>query len=112
MLRILTIFLLAVSALAENPTTPVWDPVFQSEFTESYPDTPTHVRGKVYYDTTVNMMRVDRQDGQHDMFCSSVNPNVSTPCILLMRENKRYIVYPAKRLCCYCCNDAHGCGVP
>lgn len=58
------------------------------------------------------MMRVDRQDGQHDMFCSSVNPDVSTPCILLMRENKRYIVYPAKRLCCYCCNNAHGCGVP
>ena len=58
------------------------------------------------------MMRVDRLDGQHDMFCSSVLPNVSTPCTLLMRENKRYIVYPQKRLCCYCCDTAHGCGVP
>ncbi len=57
-------------------------------------------------------MRVDRSDGQYDMFCSSVLPNVSTPCIFIMREKKRYILYPEKRICCYCCDDSHGCGLP
>lgn len=39
-------------------------------------------------------------------------PNMSTPCTFIMREKKRWIVFPEKRLCCYCCDDRHGCGVP
>lgn len=91
---------------------PIWPEVFQQTFTESYPITTDHVNGKVYYDSKNNLMRVDRHDGQYDMFCGSVLPYTSTSCTLLMRENKRYIIYPEKRMCCYCCDALHGCGVP
>lgn len=53
-----------------------------------------HVSGKFYYDSKKDMMRIDRIDGQHDMVCGSVLPNVTSPCTQLIRDKKRYIVFP------------------
>lgn len=38
-------------------------------------------------------------------------PGVITPCTNLVVDGKRYIYYPRKRSCCFCCDEAHGCGV-
>lgn len=40
------------------------------------------------------MERVDRSDGQHDLLCGSVLPNVAAPCTHLVRDKKRYIIHP------------------
>jgi hypothetical protein len=56
------------------------------------------------------MMRIDRQEGMHDMICGNILPNVSTPCTQLIRDKKRYVVHPQRRMCCMCCDQAHGCG--
>ena len=54
---------------------------------------------------------MDRTNGRYDLFCSSVLPNVTTPCTHTVVDNKRYLIYPVKRYCCYCCESAKGCGV-
>lgn len=44
------------------------------------------------------------------MFCGTVLPNVTTACTHLTVGGKRYIVYPQRKQCCYCCDSQHGCG--
>lgn len=56
------------------------------------------------------MSRVDRNNGQYDPFCNSVVDG-KTPCIHIVREKKRYLYFPAIRLCCYCCDSSQGCGI-
>ena len=63
------------------------------------------------YDYDKGFQRVDRHDGKFDMICNSIVPNVTTPCTQLIRDSKRYIVFPERRTCCMCCDAAHGCGV-
>jgi hypothetical protein len=102
--------LLATLGVAQV-TPPVWPEVFSQSFVGSYETTHLHVTGKLHYDTKKDMQRVDLTDGQHDIICGSVLPNVATPCTHLVREKKRYIVFPERRTCCMCCDEAHGCGV-
>ena len=45
-------------------------------------------------------MRTDRTDGIDDIFCNSIMPNVSTYCTILIRDQKQYIFFPQKRICC------------
>jgi hypothetical protein len=56
-------------------------------------------------------MRVDRTDGQYDLVCGSIAPNLTLACIQLIRDGKRYVIIPQQRRCCMCCDAAHGCGV-
>ena len=37
--------------------------------------------------------------------------NVSTSCTQLVINDKRYIIYPQKKQCCFCCDSQHGCGI-
>lgn len=56
-------------------------------------------------------MRADKINGRYDDTCASILPNVSTPCQHLITNQKRYIVFPEKKQCCFCCDAAHGCGI-
>lgn len=49
--------------------------------------------------------------GRYDPTCSSILPNVTTRCQHLVVNNKRYIVFPEKNQCCFCCDSSHGCGI-
>lgn len=99
MLLILFILPLALSFATSNlpetfPSPPKWPIAFSQSFVESYSTTTSHIQGKVYYNSTADLMRVDRSNGQFDIFCSSIFPNVSTSCSIVMREKKRYMIYP------------------
>ena len=67
--------------------------------------------GGYWYDFERKTTRVDRRNGMNDPFCGPIQPNVSTHCTMLTRDGKRYIFFPEKRLCCVCCDAAHGCDV-
>jgi hypothetical protein len=67
--------------------------------------------GAVYYDPKNNRERVDRDNGVRDAFCGSILPNVSTPCHHVAVNNKRWIYFPQRAQCCFCCDAAHGCGI-
>jgi hypothetical protein len=45
------------------------------------------------------------------IFCGSILPKVNTYCTHLIRDKKRYIIFPLKRECCMCCDADHGCGI-
>lgn len=73
--------------------------------------TDYEVNGQVFYDPVHNRERVDRVNGRYDLFCGQVLPNVSTPCLQYTVDNRRWIVFPQKSQCCFCCDSAHGCGI-
>ena len=68
--------------------------VFYQSFVESYETTHMHVTGKLHFDSKRDMEKIDRTDGQYETLCGSVLPKFATPCSHLVRDKKRYIVYP------------------
>lgn len=108
MKALLLVLAVIVAALAQNP--PVWPVRFQQDFVESWSTTQYHDVGKLWYDSERVMSRLDRSNGKYDSLCNSIT-NATTPCTQLVREGKRYMVYPLIRLCCYCCNSSQGCGI-
>jgi hypothetical protein len=99
---------LILVALAQAP--PTWPVRFQQDFVETYASTPIRDVGKLWFDSERKMSRMDRNNGRYDQFCGSVL-NAATPCTQLVRDGKRYIIYPFLRSCCECCDAAHGCGI-
>jgi hypothetical protein len=65
----------------------------------------------MFYDATKNRQRADKVTGRYDPTCNSVLPNVTTKCQHLIVNDKRYIVFPEKQQCCFCCDASHGCGI-
>lgn len=110
MIRIIIGVLFLISVYSQV-TPPVWPEVFHQSYVESYKDSTHRITGKFWFDSKRAMMRVDKQDGQYDAICGSVLPNVTTACTQLIRDGKRYVVYPQRRQCCMCCDKEHGCGV-
>ena len=103
---------LTVSSLALSP--PIYDYAFHVNFDETVvaPNkTQYKVNGQTFYDPKNNKQRVDRVNGRYDIFCGSVLPNVTTPCQHITTDSKRWIVFPQKSQCCFCCDSAHGCGI-
>jgi hypothetical protein len=95
-------------------TTPVWPEQFEQNFEETlkYPVLGSHeTSGKFYYDWTNKRYRVDRDNGHYDRYCGSVYPFSNTPCSHIVTEGDRYLWYPEKNYCCYCCSSQHGCGL-
>jgi hypothetical protein len=92
---------------------PVLPGSFQITFDETFIQNTTHYRvnGQLYYDATNNRERVDRTDGRYSKFCGTILPNVTTACTHLTVDDKRYIVFPQKKQCCFCCDSSHGCGI-
>ena len=67
--------------------------------------------GKIYYNYNLKKYRLDRANGKYDRYCGSAYKLTDTPCNHYVSEEKRYLDYPEKNYCCYCCDSAHGCGV-
>jgi hypothetical protein len=111
----LILLLLALSAavLAKDP--PIFDFAYSISFDETVVAKPTsyHINGKLFYDPTNVRQRVDRTNGRYDSMCGSVLPNVTTACQQYTLNNKRWIVYPVKQTCCFCCDSSHSeqCGI-
>jgi hypothetical protein len=67
------------------------------------------VNAKLFYDSTKGMMRVDRNNGNWDPYCQPLYGIIE--CTQVVRDQKRYVYSPPKRMCCMCCEDIHGCGI-
>lgn len=68
-------------------------------------------RGQYFYDSVRGASLVTRENGRHDRYCGSVKPFQDTSCNHLTVNGRRYLVFPEKKYCCYCCADRHGCGI-
>lgn len=98
------------------PSTPVWPNEFQMTFNEtlSYPILGSHhTTGTYYYSYTHKAERVDRANGHYDRYCGSNGAKIvsNTPCNQYVINGSRYLDYPDKNECCYCCSSAQGCGI-
>ena len=110
----LILLIFAISSLCVAVSPPTYDYSFHINFDETViaPNrTQYKVNGQTFYDPKSNRQRVDRVNGRYDLFCGSVLPNVTTPCQQITTDNKRWIVFPQKSQCCFCCDSAHGCGI-
>jgi len=93
---------------------PVWPEQFEQQFNEKfiYPLIGTQTTtGTFYYDSINKTYRVDRSNGHYDRYCGTIYPFSNTPCSHIVSEGKRYLYFPDKNYCCYCCSDEHGCGI-
>lgn len=102
--------LLLVVALAVDP--PVWPDSFEEAFDEKFvmSNFTAEVNGILYYDAAHNRSRLDRFNGEYDKFCNSLS-TLRTPCQNLVVDEKRWIIFPQKSQCCFCCDSSHGCGI-
>lgn len=109
LLLAMIVLICAVSAVSP----PNYNYSFHITFDEAYTINSTvyRVNGQTFYDPKNNRERVDRANGRYNFFCGSVLPNVTTPCQSITVDNKRWIVYPQRSQCCFCCDAAHGCGI-
>ena len=109
--KIILLAVLVLLAICKDP------PVLAGSFKISYDETfivdgsKYIVNGQMLYDADHNRERVDRTNGRYDLFCSTIVPNISTPCTQITTNNKRYIIFPQRRQCCFCCSSEKGCGI-
>jgi len=94
-------------------TAPNYNYAFHIAFDETVIQNSTayKVNGQTFYDPKNNRERVDRTNGRYDLFCGTVLPNVTTPCQSYTVNNKRWLVFPNRSSCCFCCDSDHGCGI-
>ncbi len=97
-----------LTVIAQEP--PVWPTRFMQGFVETWSATTYKDDAKVWYDANKQMSRLDRNNGKFDPFCNSIS-SLATPCIHIVRDGKRHIIFPLLRICCFCCDSAHGCGI-
>lgn len=113
-MKISTLILLAlVLGCIDCKDPPVYDYPFHITFDDIYiiANITYRVNGQTFYDPKNNRERVDRTNGQYNAFCGTVLPNVTAPCTLIARQNKRWVIFPTESQCCFCCDSAHGCGI-
>jgi hypothetical protein len=111
MRQILLLLALAVAFLAASP--PNYNYAYHIAFDEAFTVNKTvyRVNGQTFYDPANNRERVDRVNGRYDIFCGTVLPNVTTSCQHITADSKRWLVFPQRSQCCFCCDAAHGCGI-
>lgn len=99
---------------ALQPADPVWPMQFAQTFNETTKILTTNtMTGTMYYDAANNRERVDRDNGRWDRYCglNGLKTFQNTPCTQYVVNGDRYIHYPEKNECCYCCSSEHGCGI-
>ena len=115
MSRLLLVFLV-LGVFSQTPQSPLWPNTFWQNFKEKTidPNLGNHENtGSYYYNYNLPSYRVDKSSGQFDYFCGVGGPyaNVSTACNQYVVSGNRYLHFPEKNYCCYCCNSTSGCGV-
>ena len=110
------LLVILVTALAQTPSSPMWNNVWQMNFTETTTNAAygvNEVEGTWYYNASLNISRMDRTSARYDNFCGGNDwfRFFDTPCTHLVNNGIRYIVYPELQICCNCCSDADGCGI-
>lgn len=107
--KLILILLLAGLSFSVNP--PVYDYPFSIAFDETIAlnKTKYHVNGKLFYDPQNVRSRTDRANGRYDSFCGSILTGQTTPCQQIFKDDKLWITFPAKQVCCFCCDAKHGC---
>lgn len=108
-----TIVLILLLGMALGRDAPILADSFKIAFDETdvVNNTKYTINGQMFYDAANNRERIDRSNGRYENFCSSVLPNITTPCTHTVVNGKRYLIFPQRRVCCFCCDSAHGCGV-
>ena len=106
------LLLVIITVYAKDP--PNYNFSYQITFDESYivNKTTFRINGQKLYDPANNRERVDRANGRYNLFCGTVLPNVTAPCQQITTQDKRWIVFPTRSQCCFCCDKDHGCGIP
>ena len=107
---------LVLVAVIAAPQPPLWPNEFWQYFIEDTvnPQLGHHQNnGTYYYNFNLPAYRIDRSNGQYNSFCGVGGPyaNISTPCNHYVVNGNRYMYYPEKNTCFYCCNSTQGCGV-
>lgn len=113
-LKVVVLFGIASIAFANQPADPVWPLQFVQDFTEVTKIlTSNTMKGTMYYDAANNRERVDRDNGRWDRYCgiNGMKQFQDTPCSQYVVNGDRYLYYPKKNECCYCCSSQHGCGI-
>ena len=110
-MKTIVVILLLGIALAKDA--PIFADSFKIAFDETdiINNTKYTISGQMFYDAANNRERIDRTNGRYENFCSSILPNTTTSCTHTVVNGKRYIIFPQKRVCCFCCDSAHGCGI-
>lgn len=116
--------LLAIAAsvlcLCSAQNTPIFPNQYELEFNEKASIGPISgtTTGKIYLDAKSNKQFVSRANGHHDRYCGSVLKLTDTPCNHIVVDSnhyinldKRFLDFPAKKYCCFCCDSTHGCGI-
>jgi hypothetical protein len=102
------------STVASTSASPVaqWPVEFYQTFNETTSVLHGGVTsGRMWYSSSMRMERVDREQGQYDRYCGSVD-KTSGPCTHLVRQDgKRYLIWPDKKKCYMCCDASKGCGL-
>ena len=72
-----------------------------------------YIYGTMYYDAVNNRERVDRHNGRYDRYCGNNGfyNLFDTSCSHIIVDGDRYMYYPEKNDCCFCCDASSGCGI-
>lgn len=101
---------IALCVIAADPQ-PVWPSQFYIQFEETTKVLSTdHMKGYMYYDEPNGRELIYRDSGKGDRYCGSVK-HEDTPCTHLVRDGKRFLIFPQLKYCCMCCTAEKGCGV-
>ena len=113
LLSLSTAVLTMLTAEKQAKTPPIFNYSYQVNFEETFYSKKGEAKttGKLFYDPLNNRERVDWANGRHNFFCSSILPNVDTPCISVTANNKRFQIFPERQQCCMCCTADRGCGI-
>ncbi len=114
LMRLLFICLFMPFLLSTPEKPPVWPSQFEQTFQETfkYPVLGSaSTTGKFFYDFLNKRYRVDRANGKWDRYCGSALSFTDTPCSHFVVDSKRYLNFPEKNYCCYCCDSTQGCGI-
>lgn len=92
----------------EDPKPQGWADAWQMPFEDSmllgWDGYVNKVKGMFYYDFTKKSMRVERESCRGDRFGGNTRLFDESPCHhIITSENRRYIYWPERKHCCYCC---------
>mmetsp|Transcript_10658 Transcript_10658/g.30052 ORF Transcript_10658/g.30052 Transcript_10658/m.30052 type:complete len:232 (-) Transcript_10658:11-706(-) len=99
--------------LSPDPPSPVLPATFTAGFDETmdYFGLTGATQGVLYYDSLKGYERMDRENGEADRYCGTAHLFSKTPCTHLIVDSTRWLIFPQRQSCCYCCDSADGCGI-